>query len=275
MSFLNFYDADAALALIREFDEPTVAIIKHANPCGVAEGKNLVEAFKKAFACDSKSAFGAIVAVNRPFTADLAQTIDREKLFLEVIVAPSYEEKALLMLRQKKNLRLLEVGKIRKFSPEDSDLKRISGGYLLQDFDAKSVISSDLSCGITPRQTVGLALGRKDTKDLLFAWKVVKHVKSNAIVLAKSGATVGIGAGQMSRVDSVEIALKKAGSKAKGAVLASDAFFPFPDSVELASEHGISAIIQPGGSVNDEIVIKAAEKAKIPMVFTGVRAFRH
>lgn len=255
MSFLNYYDADAALNLIREFDEPAVAIIKHANPCGVAVGKTLTKAFEKAFACDSKSAFGGIVAVNRTFTADLATAIEKEKLFLEVIVAPSFQDEALNMLTAKKNLRLLEVGKIRKLKPEDADLKRVSGGYLVQDYDAKTV---DV-----------------DSNDLAFAWKVVKHVKSNAIVLAKDGATVGIGAGQMSRVDSVELAIKKAGRKAKGSVLASDAFFPFSDSVELAAKAGISAIIQPGGSINDAEVIKAAKKAKISMVFTGIRAFRH
>lgn len=275
MSFLNYYDADAALNLIREFEDPACAIIKHANPCGVAVGKNLVDAFGKAFACDSKSAFGGIVAVNRAFTVDLAAAIEKEKLFLEVIVAPEYEPAALQALHVKKNIRLLEVGKIRKLKPEDGDMKRISGGYLLQDYDAKEVREEDTRDSSAPSRKAAGSVGMTQMRDLLFAFKVVKHVKSNAIVLAKDGATVGIGAGQMSRVDSVELAIKKAGKRAKGSVLASDAFFPFPDSVELAAKAGISAIIQPGGSVNDEEVITAAKKAKIPMVFTGVRAFRH
>lgn len=284
MSFLNYYDADAALNLIREFDEPAVAIIKHANPCGVAVGKTLKEAFEKAFACDSKSAFGGIVAVNRTFTADLAAAIEKEKLFLEVIVAPSFEPSALQALTVKKNIRLLEVGKIRKLKPEDMDLKRVSGGYLVQEYDAQEVTEKDLKrdssalgAALSESRSAGRVerVGMTQTRDLLMAWKVVKHVKSNAIVLAKDGATVGIGAGQMSRVDSVELAIKKAGRKVKGSVLASDAFFPFSDSVELAAKAGIFAIIQAGGSVNDEEVINATKKAKISMVFTGIRAFRH
>lgn len=270
MSFLNYYDTDAALAMIREFDEPAAAFIKHANPCGLAIGKTLLEAFQKGYACDPRSAFGVIIAVNKPVTKDIAEEIQKEQMFVEVLIAPSFTDDAKAMLQEKKNLRLIEVGEIRQLDDKDFDIKKISGGYITQDIDTQNLNEDDVEVA-----TVANAPTPEQMKDLLFAWKAVKHVKSNAIVLVKGGATVGIGAGQMSRVDSTEIAVRKAGDRAKGAVLASDAFFPFADSLEEAANNGISAIIQPGGSIRDDEVIAKANELGIPMVFTGMRAFKH
>jgi len=270
MSFLNYYDTDAALAMVREFEEPTVAFIKHANPCGLASHESLLEAFRNGFASDPRSAFGVIVALNRPVTLDIATEIETQSIFVEVIVAPSFEADALEKLQAKKNLRLLEVGDLRSLGDHDYDLKKISGGYLTQDADIQPVTADDLEF-VTPAHQPS----SEQIKDLLFAWKVVKHVKSNAIVLVKDQATVGIGAGQMSRVDSTEIAVRKAGDRAQGAILASDAFFPFADSIEAAADHNIVAIIQPGGSMRDEEVIAKANELEIPMVFTKQRAFKH
>ncbi|MGE3278742.1 MAG: bifunctional phosphoribosylaminoimidazolecarboxamide formyltransferase/IMP cyclohydrolase [Candidatus Altimarinota bacterium] len=270
MSFLNYYDADAALAMVREFDEPAAVFVKHANPCGLAADTSLLNAFKKAYACDPRSAFGVIIAVNRPVTLDIVQEIERESMFVEVLIAPSFEKAAMEKLAEKKNIRLIEVGEIRKLDQHDFDLKKISGGYLTQDVDTQIITEDELQF-----VTVANKPNPDQIADLLFAWKVVKHVKSNAIVLVKDKATVGIGAGQMSRVDSTEIAVRKAGERASGAVMASDAFFPFPDSIEEAAKNGIGAIIQPGGSVKDAEVVEKALELGIPMVFTGKRAFRH
>lgn len=269
MSFLNYYDTNAALDMIREFDEPAVAMIKHANPCGMATHSNLLEAFRMAYASDKRSAFGVIISFNRPVTKAIAEEIETEKMFVEVLIAPSFEADALELLSKKKNLRLMEVGELRRLDEKDFDLKKISGGYITQDIDSKEISKDDLIFATDAKPS------DEQLADLLFAWKAVKHVKSNAIVLAKNGATVGIGAGQMSRVDSTEIAVHKAGERAKGSVLASDAFFPFPDSIEEAHKNGISAIIQPGGSIRDEEVIAKANELGIPMVLTGTRAFRH
>lgn len=270
MSFLNYYDADAALAMVREFSEPAVSFVKHANPCGLASSDSLLEAFQKAYACDPRSAFGVIIALNRPVTKAIVDEIEKESMFVEVIIAPSFEKEAMSFFEKKKNIRLIEVGDIRKLDESDFDLKKISGGYLTQEMDTQNITQQDLQM-----VTVGAVPTPEQVQDLLFAWKAVKHVKSNAIVLAKNGATVGIGAGQMSRVDSTEIAVRKAGKRAKGSVLASDAFFPFPDSIEEAAKNGIAAIIQPGGSMKDAEVIAKAEELGIPMVFTGKRAFKH
>ena len=268
LSYNNYNDVSAAFELVREFTRPAVAIIKHANPCGVAVGSTITEAFTKALACDPVSAYGGIIAANRPLEASFCAALG--KLFLEVMIAPDADKEALAALSTKKKLKLLLSGTT---PPPAAKLlvKSISGGFLCQDDDA--IVTKDALKTVT--KTI------PDTKrmdDLLFAFTVAKHVKSNAIVLARDMATVGIGAGQMSRIDSTRIACwkaKEAGLDTKGAVLASDAFFPFADNVEMARDAGISAIIQPGGSIRDEEVIKAADDAGIAMVFTGVRHFRH
>lgn len=266
LSYNNIMDADAALAIVREFAEPATVFVKHANPCGVAVGSDLNEAFIHAYECDPKSAFGGIIAFNQTCTKDLAETISQN--FFEVVIAPDYEDGALEAFKTKPNLRVISVGKI---TPEAAGktVRKVSGGMLIQDADTRQITEKDLKV-VTKR-----APTEKEMKDLLFAWHVVKHVKSNAIVFAKNGMTVGIGAGQMSRVDAVEIAVKKAMKREDGSVMASDAFFPFPDSVEVAAAHEITAIIQPGGSIKDADIIAAADKAGMAMVFTGTRAFLH
>lgn len=269
MSFLNYYDADSALQMILEFDEPAAVFVKHGNPCGLASDPGLLTAFQNAYECDPRSAFGVIIALNRPVTVDIAREIIKKNIFVEVLLSDHFDDQAVQILSEKKNMRLLKLKKFSKPSEQEYDLKKILGGYLLQGLDVKELSTKDLQMVTTCQPT------EAQIQDLLFAWKVVKHVKSNAIVLAKGKATMGIGAGQMSRVDSTEIAVRKAGERAKNSVLASDAFFPFPDSVDEAHKNGIVAIVQPGGSVNDEAVIKQAETLKIPMFFTGVRAFRH
>ncbi|MBU1935412.1 bifunctional phosphoribosylaminoimidazolecarboxamide formyltransferase/IMP cyclohydrolase, partial [Patescibacteria group bacterium] len=266
LSYNNIMDADGALSLVREFAEPTVAFIKHANPCGIATAKDLNEAFINAYQGDPKSAFGGVIAFNRACTKDIAESIVSK--FFEVIIAPDFEEEALTAFATKPNLRVLKIGEI-KPQPPARTYRKVSNGLLIQDLDTKQITADDLKI-VTKRKP-----SDQELKDLLFAWHVVKHVKSNAIVLAKNGMTVGIGAGQMSRVDAVEIAIKKAMNREDDSVMASDAFFPFPDSVEKAAEHKITAIIQPGGSIKDEEVIKAADDAGIAMVFTGTRAFLH
>jgi phosphoribosylaminoimidazolecarboxamide formyltransferase/IMP cyclohydrolase len=277
LSYNNLNDTDAAFELVAEFEEPAVAIIKHANPCGVALGNNLSEAWERALACDPVSAFGGIVAINRRLDSDLAEKLTR--LFLEVVIAPEVDDKAALLLAAKGNLRLLSTGALPDPTAPGLSLKLLSGGFLIQDRDNGRIDARDLKT-VTKRKP-----GDGELKDLLFAFRVAKHVKSNAIVYAKNGATVGIGAGQMSRVDSSRIAAWKsremaeaAGekeSRAKGSVVASDAFFPFADGLLAAAEAGATAVIQPGGSLRDEEVIKAADEAGLAMVFTGMRHFRH
>jgi phosphoribosylaminoimidazolecarboxamide formyltransferase/IMP cyclohydrolase len=266
LSYNNIMDADGALGLVREFSEPTVAFIKHANPCGIATAESINDAFIHAYESDPKSAFGGIIAFNRPVSRDLAESITSK--FFEVVIAPDFEEGALEQFATKPNLRILKVGAIHP-QPEALTYKKVSGGLLIQDLDTARTSAEDLKI-VTQR-----APSQQELKDLLFGWHVVKHVKSNAIVLAKNGMTVGIGAGQMSRVDAVEIAIQKSMNREDGSVMASDAFFPFPDSIEQAAKHQITAIIQPGGSIKDEDVIKAADEAGIAMVFTGKRAFLH
>ena len=270
LSYNNLNDTDAAWALANEFDEPCVAIIKHANPCGVAIGGNIVEAFHKALACDSVSAYGGIIAVNQPLTAEFVTAMG--KLFAEVVIAPSIEPEAAEALTKKKNLRLLDAGGLLPADSKPLMTTQISGGLLVQDTDSKGISASDLTT-VSDTQP-----GEEQLEDLLFAFRICKHVKSNAIVIARDGATIGIGAGQMSRVDSVRIACWKAeeaGLSTQGCVLASDAFFPFDDNVHRAADAGISALIQPGGSIRDEEVIAAADKHKMVMVTTGIRHFRH
>ena len=263
LSYNNIVDLQAAWDLAQEFDEPVVAIIKHTNPCGTATGKTLAEAYKRALECDPVSAFGGVIGVNRP--VDLAAAEEMHKLFLEVIAAPSFDEAAKEKFASKKNLRLVEV------APANQKwvLKNVSGGILVQDADVRPLQDSDLRV-VTKRPPTP-----EETRALLFAWKVCKHVKSNAIVYARDGQTVGVGAGQMSRVDSAKIGAMKAQLPLKGTVAASDAFFPFPDGVEEIAKAGATAIIQPGGSQRDPEVIEAADRLGLAMLFTGVRHFRH
>lgn len=266
LSYNNIMDADGALSLVREFSTPTVAFIKHANPCGIATAETLADAFVNAYECDPKSAFGGIIAFNGTVTQDIAESITNK--FFEVIVAPDYETGAIEAFKAKPNLRVLKVGNVTP-EPAGKTYKKVSGGLLIQDLDTAQIMETDLKV-VTKRMP-----DEREMKDLLFGWHVVKHVKSNAIVLVENGATVGIGAGQMSRVDAVEIAIAKAMKREDDSVMASDAFFPFPDSIETAAKHKITAIIQPGGSIKDEEVIAAADEAGIAMVFTGKRAFLH
>jgi len=269
LSFNNLNDSDAAFELVSEFKEPTVVIVKHANPCGVASAKKLVDAWEPALACDPVSAFGGIVAVNRPLDGKLAAKLT--ELFLEVIVAPDVTDAAREVLKGKKNLRVLETGEVPDPSDEGTIVRSISGGLLIQGRDNGVLTRDDLKV-VTKRQP-----SDDEMRDMLFAWRVAKHVKSNAIVYARDNATVGVGAGQMSRVDSAKIAASKSAEQqgTKGSVVASDAFFPFPDGLMAAVGAGATAAIQPGGSVRDEEVIKAADDAGIAMVFTGMRHFRH
>lgn len=266
LSFNNILDLDAAWELVRVFEEPVCAIMKHTNPCGFAAGKNPREAFKKAYECDPLSAFGGIIGLNRSVDAQTAKDI-LSAPFVECVIAPGFEKTALDALRIKKNLRLLAVPDAKQSS--SLDFKKVTGGLLLQEADVRNVSAAELKCVTKARPK------KNQIADLLFAFRVCRNVKSNAIVIAKGGATVGLGMGQTSRVDSCETAFRRAGKRAKGAVLASDGFFPKPDSIQLAKKHGISAIIQPGGSIQDEAVIHAADSAKISMVFTGVRHFKH
>jgi phosphoribosylaminoimidazolecarboxamide formyltransferase / IMP cyclohydrolase len=263
LSFNNIVDMQAAWDLAQEFDEPVVAIIKHTNPCGTAVGKTLLEAYNKALECDPVSAFGGVIGVNRVIDGDAAE--EMAKLFLEVIAAPGFDDTAKAKFAAKKNLRLVEVAA----SDQKWALKNVSGGMLVQDADIRPLTEADLKV-VTKRPPTP-----EEKRALLFGWKVCKHVKSNAILYVRDGQTVGVGAGQMSRVDSCKIGAMKAQLPLKGTVAASDAFFPFPDGVEEIAKAGATAIIQPGGSVRDREVIEAADRHGMAMIFTGVRHFRH
>ena len=265
LSYNNLVDLDAACSIPREFDEPTVAIIKHTNPCGLASAENLVEAYKMALDCDPISAFGSIIATNREVDMDLVKAIG--KLFVEVLVAPSFSEKAAARLaKRKKKCRVVKAGQEGEGAPF---MRSVRGGILVQQADVRGVDPSTWTVA-TKRQPT-----EEERGSLAFAWLAAKHVKSNAIVFARGKALVGVGAGQMNRVDSVFLAARRAGDKARGAVMGSDAFFPFPDGVETAAEAGITAIIQPGGSIRDDQVIEAADRLGLAMVLTGERHFRH
>jgi phosphoribosylaminoimidazolecarboxamide formyltransferase/IMP cyclohydrolase len=264
LSYNNLVDLDAAWQLICEFERPASAIIKHTNPCGCAEQDTLAESYRKAFEADPVSAFGGVLAFNRPLDEETAREV--AKTFIEAIAAPDYTAEALAILGSKKNLRLLKVGDPRA---GDAVVKSISGGLLVQTADTHKLNRAGAVVK-TERQPT-----EEEWTALEFAWKVVKHVKSNAIVYARAGQSISAGAGQMSRVDSVKFGAAKAVLPLEGTVLASDAFFPFPDGVEEAAKHGITAVIQPGGSVRDEEVIAAANRLGLAMVFTGVRHFRH
>lgn len=277
LSYNNLNDTDAAFELVAEFEEPAVAIIKHANPCGVAQGASILDAYNLALRCDPVSAFGGIIALNRPLDGATAEEI--AKLFAEVIIAPDADEQARAVLASKKNLRVLLTREMPDPAAPGMTVKMLSGGFLLQNRDSGRVSAADLKV-VTKR-----APTEQELKDLLFAFRIAKHVKSNAIVYAKDGATAGIGAGQMSRVDSARIAAIKAAEAAKtagldrpltqGSVVASDAFFPFADGLLAAAEAGVTAVIQPGGSIRDNEVIAAADEKGLAMVFTGMRHFRH
>jgi phosphoribosylaminoimidazolecarboxamide formyltransferase/IMP cyclohydrolase len=268
ISFNNILDLDAARNLAGEFSEPVSVIVKHNNPCGVAVGDGALDAYERAFACDPLSAFGGVIVLNRPVDAVTAEALSRQ--FIEVLLAPGYEPEALEILMRKPNVRLLEDTERRVAALGEPTVKQVTGGLLVQDRDAV----------VLDREHMRVATKRAPTEqeweDLLFAWRVCRHVKSNAIVLALGGATVGIGAGQMSRVDSVRLAVEKCRlDSLQGVSMASDAYFPFADGPELAIEAGVSAIIQPGGSIRDDEVIAAADKAGVAMVMTGRRHFRH
>jgi phosphoribosylaminoimidazolecarboxamide formyltransferase/IMP cyclohydrolase len=267
LSYNNIVDLEAAWNLVREFTDAACCVIKHTNPCGTATGETLREAYVKAYEADSVSAFGSVIGFNRP--VDGATAGELAKLFVEAVVAPGFDAEALTILGGKKNLRLIAV-EAPDTQEETSrfETRRISGGVLIQEMDTL-LLGAD-SRVVTQRQPTD-----KERLDLEFAWRVVKHVKSNAIVLAQAGRTLGVGAGQMSRVDSVKISIQKAGTASKGAVLGSDAFFPFRDGVDEAGKAGVTAIIQPGGSLRDEEVIQAANEHRMAMIFTGLRHFKH
>ncbi len=267
LSYNNILDMDAAWATVREFEEPACVIVKHTNPCGVAVAPNLLKAYEKAYACDPVSAFGGIVALNREVDEEIAKKL--AEVFYEIVLAPAFLEEALEILVQKKNLRLIYMGEDHPGGFWGEEYRRIEGGLLVQEYDLIRETRSEMRVPTKRKPT------EEEWRDLLFAWKVAKNVKSNTIVLAKDLATVGIGAGQMSRIDAFWIASRKSNGRDRGAVLASDAFFPFPDVVEAAAQVGVTAIIQPGGAMRDEESIEACNKHGIAMVFTGRRHFRH
>ena len=277
LSYNNLNDTDAAFELVAEFDRPAVAIIKHANPCGVALADDPAQAYRRALACDPLSAFGGIIATNRTIDLEFAKEII--KLFAEVVIAPDADAAARATLAEKANLRVLLTGAMPDPAAAAPTVRTVAGGLLVQGRDSARVTADDLKV-VTKRTP-----GPKEINDLLFAFTICKHVKSNAIVYAKDGATVGVGAGQMSRIDSARIAAWKAEeaaraagdatSRAAGAVVASDAFFPFADGLLAAAAAGITAVIQPGGSIRDDEVIAAANDQDLAMVFTGIRHFRH
>ncbi len=269
LSYNNYGDLDACLDMLLDFDKPFACLLKHANPCGAAIGETLAEAYQKAYDSDPLSAFGCIIGVNREVDMAAAELIHKTH-FVECILAPSYADGVLKMLKKKKARRVLALPEIGMGRGADERVfKFIRGGLLAQDADNRIVSAGDMKV-VTKRKPT-----EKEFIDLMFAWTVVKHTKSNAIVLAKDGATVGVGMGQTSRVDSGFMAVKRAGDRAKGAVMASDAFYPMPDGVEIGTDAGVTAIIQPGGSKGDEEAIAAADKAGATMVFTGVRHFKH
>lgn len=269
LSFNNISDLDATLEMLLDFDEPFACVLKHANPCGAAVGATLAEAYRDALASDPLSAFGSIIGLNKKIDLATAELLHQTH-FVECILAPGYDEEALALMKKKKNRRLLALPEIIGGRPEGEMVNKfVRGGMLYQTADDIETLKTSLTT-VTDRKPTD-----EETESLLFAWKIVKHTKSNAIVIVKGKATVGIGMGQTSRVDASALAVKRAGDRTRGAVLASDAFFPMPDGIEVATEAGVTAIIQPGGSKGDPEAIEAANKAKAAMVFTGVRHFKH
>ncbi len=267
LSFNNILDVNASIELVKEFQRPAAVIVKHLNPSGVGVAQDIGAAYGLAHKADSKSAFGCVVALNRSPTDELAKDI--ASTFVEVLAAPSFSESALVLLSVKKNMRLLAIGEMKATSDEELDMRKVVSGMLVQQRDNRALKKEDLKV-VSKR-----APSDEEMEAMLFAWKVCRHTKSNSIIFAKPGYTVGIGAGQMSRVDSVKIAAMKAGAHSVGAALASDAFFPFADGIEEAAKAGVTAVIHPGGSIRDDEVILAADKAGMAMVFTGVRCFLH
>ena len=259
-------DADAALSCLKEFNSTACVIVKHANPCGVALGANMLNVYKRAFNADSLSAFGGIVAINQPCDDILAKEISN--VFVEIVLAPAFTKKSLEIFSKKKNLRVLEVGNIQS-REQLLEVRNVVGGVIVQETDT-SILSHDNLQAVTQHKP-----SDNDMKTMLFGWKVLKHVKSNGILIVKDNATVGVGAGQVSRVDSVDIAMNKSGESIKGSILCSDAFFPFRDSIDKIAGSGIKAVLQPGGSVRDDEVISACNEHGIAMVFTGQRCFKH
>ena len=280
-SFNNMLDINAAWRIASDFTQPTVAIVKHQNPCGIASELDITAAYRRAFMCDSVSAFGGIVGANRPVTKELAEAM--QDTFYEAIIAPSYDEDALPLLRQRKNLEIISVPNamvpdprgggrrphLRRGDAHAIDVKRVAGGLLVQTPD--ETVAEEGNFKVVTERTPTL----EELTDLIFAWRCVRHVTSNAIVLAKGLATVGVGPGQLSRVVAVEVAVRKAGENARLAVMASDAYFPFPDGIEVAARAGVTAIIQPGGSMRDAMMIDTANKHRMAMLFTGRRHFKH
>ena len=266
LSYNNIMDADAAFSCLKEFEKTACVIVKHANPCGVSEGENMLEVYKQAFNADSLSAFGGVIAMNKQCDELVAEEIS--KVFVEIVLAPSFTKEALEIFSTKKNLRVLEIGSMK---PREKllEIRNIVGGIIVQETDTSVIQKQDL-------KTVTTAIpSDAEVETMLFGWKVLKHIKSNGILIVKDNTTVGVGAGQVSRVDSVDIAMKKSGENIQGSILCSDAFFPFRDSIDKISNSGIKAVLQPGGSVRDNEVIEACNEHGIAMVFTGQRCFKH
>ena len=266
LSFNNINDANGAIVALKEFDEPTVVAVKHSNPCGIGSGEDILDAYIKAYDCDTESIFGGIIAANREINEKVAKKIN--EIFIEIVMAPSFTEKALEILRQKKNIRILQIENIKDKKYKELDIKKVLGGLLIQDRDLL-LLGEELEVVTKTKPT------EEEMKDLLFAWKAAKSVKSNGVVIAKDGGTIGIGLGEVNRSWAVKNAIERAGDKVKGAVLASDGFFPFKDSIELLAKAGVSAIVQPGGSKRDGEVIEEANKNGISMILTGIRHFKH
>ena len=268
LSFNNLVDLNGVLEIIKDFSEPTVVFVKHTNPCGLASADSICDAYQRAYAGDPLSAYGSIIGINRIVDVELAHLI-KNTTFVEAILAPDYKEDALEILRKKKNRRIIKVGDLSKQDSKVQDIKKISGGFLVQDRNLHELNIEDLKVVSEKKST------QKELEELLFAWKAVKHIKSNAIVLTKDKQIVGAGAGQMSRVDSVKIAVMKSEGRSADSYLASDAFFPFRDGIDEAAKAGVKAIIQPGGSKRDQEVIDAANEHGLVMVLTGTRCFKH
>ena len=266
LSYNNIMDADAALSCLKEFKSTACVIVKHANPCGVALGTNMLDVYKRAFSADSISAFGGIIAINQPCDDILAEEIS--KVFVEIVLAPAFTKKSLDIFSKKKNLRVLEVGNIEK-RDQLLEVRNIVGGVIVQETDTSVLSRSEL------KTVTELEPSEEEINTMLFGWKVLKHIKSNGILIVKDNTTVGVGAGQVSRVDSVDIAMNKSGTEIKNSILCSDAFFPFRDSIDKIAGSGIKAVLQPGGSVRDDEVISACNEHGIAMVFTGQRCFKH
>lgn len=266
LSFNNINDGNGALEMLKAFDEPTVVAVKHANPCGIGSGDNILQAYEKAYQSDQVSIFGGILAANREIDRAAAERIN--EIFIEILIAPSFTDEALEILKSKRNIRLIEMAHIMKNDYPSYDMKKVLGGILLQERDVEG-LAQEIEV-VTERQP-----SQEEMEDLIFAWKAVKGVKSNGVLLAKDKGTIGIGMGETNRVWAVEKAIERAGDQAKGAVLASDGFFPFKDSIEALAQAGITAIIQPGGSIRDEESIVEANKNNMAMVFTGIRHFKH